>query len=65
MEHVSIRTLGIAGLVLLLGSGPGWAQGAPPLTTLSNTSYATTGGGSGALQQDTSGIGNTAFGDSA
>jgi hypothetical protein len=51
--------LGIAGLVLLLGSGPSWAQANP---TVSNPINGDTAGGSNVLVGNTTGEENTASG---
>src|SRR5438445_211063 len=51
--------LGVAGLVLLLGSGPSWAG--PPNPTASD-SAANTAGGTSVLINNTTGIVNTALG---
>jgi hypothetical protein len=59
MHHVQSRTLGIIGLVLLLGSGLSWAG--PPDPTPSDE-FGNTAGGSYALDNNTTGGDNTAFG---
>jgi hypothetical protein len=63
MHPIQTRTLGIAGLVLLLGNGLSWAGG-PPNTTPSDD-LQNTAGGTEALFDNTTGLDNTAFGDSA
>jgi hypothetical protein len=61
MHRSENRILGIVGVVLLLGSGPGWA-GPPPNPTASDPTLFNTAGGSGALAGNTTGADNTAFG---
>jgi hypothetical protein len=56
-------TLGIAGLVFLLGSGLSWAGG-PPNPTPSDAQF-NTAGGANALFGNQTGSGNTAFGEDA
>lgn len=56
-------TLGIAGLVLLLGGELSWAGGPPNPT--SSDPMGNTAGGSFALFNNTTGINNTAFGETA
>jgi hypothetical protein len=56
------RTLGIAGLLLLLGTEPSWAG--PPNPTPSD-GFANTAGGTGALKNNTTGGLNSAFGSEA
>jgi hypothetical protein len=61
MHYIQSRTLGIAGLVLLLGSGASWAG--PPNPTASDAA-GQTAGGSYALYNG-GGEANTAFGEDA
>jgi hypothetical protein len=62
MHPIQTRSLGIAGLVLLLGSGP--SSAGPPNPTASD-GLGNTAGGTNALVSNTTGDGNTAFGDVA
>jgi trimeric autotransporter adhesin len=58
-KFLNRRTFGIAGLALLLGSGPSWAGG-PPNPTPSDSSFNTAGGSDALYNND--GVDNTAFG---
>jgi trimeric autotransporter adhesin len=60
MHPIQTRTLGIAGLVLLFGSGPSWAQATNP--TVSNPNNRDTAGGTNVLISNTTGTDSTGFG---
>jgi trimeric autotransporter adhesin len=61
-KFLNLRTFGIVGLALLLGSGPSWAG--PPNPTPSDA-LGNTAGGTAALSHNTSGQYNTGFGQGA
>jgi hypothetical protein len=60
MHPIQTRTLGIAGLVLQLGSGLSWAQATNP--TVSNPNNFDTAGGTSVLISNTTGTDSTGFG---
>jgi trimeric autotransporter adhesin len=57
-------TLGIAGLVLILGGGLSWAAGVTQMPPIQSDANNNTAGGTGALSSNTTGTENTAFGAS-
>jgi hypothetical protein len=65
MHRMQISTLGVVGLVLLLGSDLSWAGSPGPEDPTPSDALGNTAGGTGALSNNNTGLYNTAFGEGA